>query len=356
MRPGRLETSAWLVACAGIAGSATGWALRPAEFPHAWLAALAFWIGWPIGSLALIFIHALTGGRWGDAIRPALALGVATLPLALPLGLPLLFVLPMLYPWMHPAIAAQLGNRFYLNEPFFYSRWLCYAIVWLGLALWVLRILKRRDCEAILYRLAAPGLILLALSVTFAAIDFTLSMDPHFKSSIYGMLMCCESVLLALSVAVMVRSLGSRAQTPQINRDLGRLLFALLVLWTYLDFMQILIVWNSDLSDEAAWYLMRLKGEWLTIAVLIAACHFLLPFFALIWPQVQRSRVALGSVAALLVLIEAVRAWWIVIPAAARGLSWLDLAAMTAMLGLAAIFALRAARRASLSAGASVHA
>ena len=187
----------------GNRGIGDGLGVRPAEFPHAWLAALAFWIGWPIGSLALIFIHALTGGRWGYAIRPALALGIATLPLALPLGLPLLFVLPMLYPWMHPEIAAQLGNRFYLNEPFFYFRWLCYAIVWLGLAFWVLRTLKREDSEAILYRLAPPGLILLALSVTFSAIDFTLSMDPHFKSSIYGMLICCESVLLALSVAVM---------------------------------------------------------------------------------------------------------------------------------------------------------
>ena len=127
-----------------------------------------------------------------------------------------------------------------------------------------------------------------------------------------------------------------RRATPQINRDLGRLLFALLVLWAYLDFMQILIIWNSDLPEEAAWYLMRLKGEWLTVAVLIAACHFLLPFFALIWPQVQRSRAAMGAVAALLVLIEAVRAWWIVIPAAGRGLAWVDLAAMAAVLGVAA--------------------
>ena len=132
-----------------------------------------------------------------------LAAGVVTLPLVLPVGLPLLFVLPMLYPWMHPEIAAHLDNRFYLNVPFFYGRWVFYAIVWLGLAVWVLRALKQADCEAILYRLAPPGLILLALTVTFSAIDFTLSMEPHFKSSIYGMLIGCESVLLALSVAVM---------------------------------------------------------------------------------------------------------------------------------------------------------
>jgi hypothetical protein len=356
MRFGRAETSAWLLAFAGIVGSAIGWALRPAEFPHAWLAALTFWIGWPIGSLALIFVHALTGGRWGYAIRPELATGVATLFLVVPLGIPLLFVLPKLYPWMHPEIAAYLDNRFYLNEPFFYARWLFYAVVWLGLAFWVLRALNRDDSEVILYRLAPPGLILLALSVTFAAIDFTLSMDPHFKSSIYGMLICCESVLLALSVAVLVRARGGREESPQINRDLGRCLFALLVLWAYLDFMQILIIWNSDLPEEAAWYLTRLEGEWLAVAVAIAVCHFLLPFFALIWPQVQRSDATMGAVAALLVLIEAVRTWWLVIPAAGRGLAWVDLAAMAAVLGLAAIVALRSSRRAFFASRAPVYA
>ena len=113
--------------------------------------------------------------------------------------------------------------------------------------------------------------------------------------------------------------------------------------------MQVLIIWNSDLPDEAAWYLKRLQGGWLTVAWLIAACHFLLPFFALIWPQVQRSRVTMGAVAALLVLIEAVRAWWIVIPAAGRGLTWVDLAAMAAVIGVAAAIALRISRTASRS-------
>jgi hypothetical protein len=343
MRAVRAEQGAWILGAVGIAGSAAGWALRPAEFPHAWLAALACWVGWPIGSLALIFIHALTGGRWGHAIRHELATGIATLPLVLPAGLPILLVLPMLYPWMHPEVAAHLDNRFYLNAPFFYIRCVLYLAVWLGLGIWTLRALEQEDCEAILYRLAPPGLILLALSVTFSAIDFTLSLDPHFKSSIYGMLIGCESVLLALSVAVMATVLTGREEGPHMNRDLGRLLFALLVLWAYLDFMQLLIIWNSDLPKEAAWYLRRLQGGWLGVAVLIAVCHFLLPFFVLIWPQVQRSRRMMCGVAALLVLIEAVRAWWIVIPAAGRGLEWVDVAAMAAVLGVAAALALRRA-------------
>ena len=351
----RAERGAWILGVAGLVGSAVGWVVRPSEFPYAWLAAVAFWVAWPIGSLALLFIHALTGGRWGYAIRGELAAGVATLPLILAAGLPLIFVLPRLYPWMHPEIAAHLDNRFYLNTPFFYVRCLFYAAVWIGLGSWALRALKRENCDKILYRLAPPGLILLALSVTFSAIDFTLSMDPRFKSSVYGMLIGCESVLFALSVAVMARVLASRGEVVRMDRDLGRLLFALLVLWAYLDFMQVLIIWNSDLPEEAAWYLRRLQGGWLGAAWVIAVCHFLLPFFVLIWPQAQRSRRMMGSVAALLVLIEALRVWWIVIPAAGRGLGWVDVAATAAVSGVAAAIALRVSRRVSPPSQVFIH-
>ena len=199
-----------------------------------------------------------------------------------------------------------------------------------------------------MYRMAPPGLILLALTVTFAAIDFTLSLDPRFASSIYGMLVAAEAVLLALSIAVLGVSFVRRCDAAESTHDLGRLLFALLLLWAYLDFMQVLIVWNSDLPDEANWYLERLVGGWAGVAIFIAALHFLLPFFALIWPQVQRSRMALGSLAALLVVTEVPRAWWLVIPAAGRPLSPLDAVPMVAILGLATGMALRALRSAWL--------
>jgi hypothetical protein len=294
--------------------------------------------------MALLFIHALTGGRWGYSIRRELASGVATLPLVLPALLPLAFVLRQLYPWMHADVAAHLGNRFYLNAPFFYARCAVYLIVWLGLGALVLRALRRENPDPHLARLAAPGLILLALTVTFAAIDFTLSLEPQFKSSIYGMLVAAEAILLALSIAVLGAAAASRTDRRSGIRDLGRLLFALLVLWAYLDFMQVLIVWNSDLPDEANWYLHRFVGTWAAVAVLIAVCHFALPFFALIWPQVQRSRSALAALAAVLIVAEVPRAWWIVIPAADRNLSVWDVAPMLAVLGLAAGIALRVFR------------
>jgi hypothetical protein len=129
-------------------------------------------------------------------------------------------------------------------------------------------------------------------------------------------------------------------------RDLARLLFALLVLWVYLDFMQILIIWNSDLPDEAGWYLHRLTGVWGSVAAAIAVLHFVLPFFALISSRVQRSRMMVGVFAAILAVMEIPRAWWIVIPAAGRTLDWVDAAAMCGVLGIAAGLALHAFERA----------
>jgi hypothetical protein len=329
--------------------------LAPRDFPHAWAAALVYWIAWPLGSLALVLIHALTGGRWGFAIRPQLAAGIATLPLVLPALVPMLLLRHALYPWMNSAESASLDNHFYLNAPFFYLRVSVYLLVWLGLALRVLKVLRQEHPATRLYRLAPGGLILLALTVTFSTIDFTLSMEPHFKSSICGILAACTDVLLALSVAVMAASLGRRPLARETVHDLGRLLFALLVLWAYLDFMQGLIVWNSNLPDEAGWYAKRLVGEWGVIAALVAALHFVLPFFVLIWAPVQRSRTAIGAVAAGLVLIEIPRSWWIVVPAAGRGLSVVDGAAMLAMLGVAAAFALRTSPPAVFQPGLSSH-
>jgi hypothetical protein len=340
MRGTAAERSAWLVGLVGLLGCAVASALKPAQLPYAWLAAVTCFLAWPLGSLALVFIHALTGGRWGYAIRPQLAAGIATLPLLIPALLPLPFAAHALYPWMQPQIAAHLPNRFYLNAPFFYCRAVLYLAIWLTLGYLATRELRRADPQPGLTRLAPAALILLGLTVTFAAIDSTLSLDPQFKSSIYGLLVCVEAVLFALSVAL----LGVAAAPAEVTRVLGRLLLALVVLWAYLDFMQFLIVWNSNLPDEAGWYVLRLKGGWAPLAIGIAVLHFGLPLFALLSPTVQRSRAGIGTVAALLVVLEIPRAWWIVIPASGRGIAWSDAAAMLALLGLAAGLALRAFR------------
>ena len=276
----------------------------------------------------LLMIHALTGGRWGDAIGPALRLGVGTLPLLLPALVPLLLLLPRLYPWAQPNVV--LDNAFYLNLPFAAGRLVIYLVSWFGLA-W--RVLHGRNVATV----APAGLILLAVTFTFATIDLTMSLDPKFNSSIYGMLALAGAGLLALSVAILART-GIAETTGR--RDLGRLLLGTVVLWTYLDFMQLLIIWQSDLASDAPWYIGRSSGFWGAVALAVAAGHFLLPFGLLLFRPLQGSRAVLAGVTTLLLAMEGVRAWWPGLPTWRSGISWADAACMLAFVGCAGALAL----------------
>ncbi|HET7883465.1 MAG TPA: hypothetical protein VFL55_21445 [Acetobacteraceae bacterium] len=328
---------ALVVGCVGLLMAMLGWILEPAVFPFAWLAAVTFWIGWPLGCLALLLVHVLTGGRWGYAIRPYLLAGIGTLPLLVPAVVPILFVLPRLYPWLRADEAHELANRFYLNAPFAAGRACFYLGIWLGLAALVLRASRRGEPSAVL---AAGGLILLGLTVTFAAVDATMSLDPHFVSSDYGMIAGAEAGLLALSVCVLVAALDG-GHLPAVLDDLGKLLLGLLVLWAYLDFMQVLIVWQSDLPHEARWYVERSTRGWGILAGGIAVVHFLLPFFALISPRLRRSPEGIAFIAALLVVMVMLREWWVVLPAGHVSIGWVAIAAMLAVAGLSTALALR---------------
>ena len=318
-----MRLAAVALGLAGLALAVLGWSLDARGFYFAWLSAVVVLAAWPLGSIALLMIHALTGGRWGEAITPALRIGVCALPLLLLATLPLIPGLAALYPWARPG--APPANAFYLNIPFLAVRAVLYAVIWSGLGLLSLR--PRTAASA-----APAGLFALAVTVSFAAIDSTMALDPHFVSSIYGMLTGAGMVLMALSVAV----LASAATAPADWRaDLGKLLLALVILWIYLDFMQLLIVWQSDLASDAPWYLPRSRGAWGAVRIVVALGHFVLPFALLLSPRLQKSARAVSGVAALLIAMEVLRAWWTVLPASGRFIGWVDVACMTGVLGTA---------------------
>ncbi|CAH2600599.1 conserved membrane protein of unknown function [Rhodovastum atsumiense] len=310
-----------LAAIAGLLVAILAWKLDPGRFQHAWLAALSLWLGWPLGSLALLLAHALTGGRWGEAVQPALLAGVASLPLLVPALVPLGLGLEVLYPWTHGPHAA---GHFYLSVSFLAGRAVLYLVAWLGLAALVL-------LRGATSQIAAPGLIVLAVTVTFAAIDGTMALDPAFGSSVWGMVTAASMGVLALALATFM---AAPAVLPNIRSDLGRLLLGLVVLWAYLESMQFLIVWESDLPTEAGWYLARVQGSWLWGTVALALAHGVVPFFALLSARVRRSAGGLSAVACLLVAAEALRALWIVLPAAPRPIAWTDLACIFAFAAL----------------------
>ncbi len=306
-----------------LALSAFGWTRDRADFYAGWLAAVTVLAAWPLGSIALLLIHGITGGAWGNALRPALRVGVFSLPLLFAAFLPLILGVHGLYPWARPVVHARLHNVFYLNLPFLAWRVLIYCVCWTILGVLALR---PEHC------LAPAGLFVLAVTVSFASIDSTMSLDPYFVSSIYGMLTGAGMVLMALSLAVM-GTVGGAA--PDRRGDLGKLLLALVVLWIYLDFMQLLIIWQSDLAHEAPWYDQRSRGAWGALRAIIALGHFVLPFALLLSPRLRRAPRAVGAIAALLVVMEILRAWWTVLPASGHFISWIDIACMAGLFGLA---------------------
>jgi hypothetical protein len=328
-------TIAWIVGGGGLVASLIGAVVQPEAFAFAWLAALTTWLRWPLGCLALLLVHALTGGRWGVSTRRSFVQGVGVLPLLLAAVIPLLFVLPVLYPWLRAGLV--LDNGFYLNAPFAAARWVLYLVTWLGLGAVATSRLRRNALSA---AIAAPGLILLGLTASFAAVDAIMALDPHFNSSAFGMINAAESALFALSVTILSTVVAGQV-APSDRDDLGRLLQSLLILWAYLDFMQLLIVWQSDLPKEAAWYLARSSGLWGALAGLIATAHFLLLFLALVIPRVRRSRRGLIATTTLLIVMAVVRGWWLVLPAHARGIGWIDIAAVLAFAGISTGLVLR---------------
>jgi len=314
------ERQVWIVAAVALVAAILGWIVAPARFPQAWLSGFVAFSLWPLGSLTLLYAHALTGGRWGEALRPGLLLGAELTPALALLVIPILFTLPALYPWARPA-GDHLHNRFWLNLPFFFVRGAVSIVVWIGLAVAVLR-------GSNLARLAPFALLALAITITAAAIDYTMSLEPDFVSSAYGMIAAASAGAFALCCAILV----SPAAGPEVDNQIGKLLLGLVALWTYLDFMQVVIVFQSDLVKQTPWYLGRAHGLAGWVMGLISVLHSWIPFFALLSPSVRRSRTGLRVVAGLIVAAEIVRAWWTVLPAAHRGPGLVDLACLVFML------------------------
>lgn len=321
----RIELAAWVLFVLGVAGCAAGWALSPAAFGAAWLAALMLLLGWPVGSIAISAIHVITGGRWGAVAQPALLLGILATPIILLAVIPTLILAFPVYGWAHHDIARQLGNTRYLNLSFFWGREAGIAVLWVLLAA-VTLLLRVRF-------LAALVLGLLLVSVTVAAVDLNLSLEPHFNSTAFGMVIAAEWALFALAIATFGAALAASSDSDGLE-SIGKLLLVAVTFWGYLVFVQFLIVWNSDIAAESPWFVHRAENGWGIVAYILFVFHFVIPFLALLPRRLQRSRQVLLGVSALLVATEIPRAWWLVLPSFGGSVNWIDGVAMIAVLGL----------------------
>lgn len=347
--PSRLVLAGGILLAICIAGGIAD----KAEFFRSYLVAFLFWIGVTLGCLAVLMVQHLTGGQWGLVIRRILEAGTRTLPLMAVAALPLLFGMKSLYTWSRlgqtdPDI---LAKHLYLNPEFFIVRMVIYFCIWFTLAHFLNKGSRAEDAEGsslpISMRLEAVsgvGLVLYGFTVTFASVDWVMSLEPRWYSTIYGMLFMVGQALAAFAFSIVIliwlsdREPLSRSVQPSHFQDLGSFMLVFVMLWAYMEFSQFLITWGGNLSEEIPWYLRRMQGVWGHLGLLLVVLNFVLPFFLLLFRHIKRRKRSLLIVAGLVFLMRLVDMFWMVLPAFGGGavhLTWMN---VTLPLGLGAVW------------------
>ncbi|TPL02337.1 MULTISPECIES: hypothetical protein [unclassified Mesorhizobium] len=283
----RVEQGFLAAGAAGIVLCVLGASLDAKAMLGAWLPAALFALSLPLGALTVVMVHGLTGGRWGEAVRQPLRIMIAMLPFALILLLPVLMRLDLIFPWTGagPAtLSEKVGEKLaYLNVPFFLLRFAVCAAIWLVLTWMVLGSTSEDSEKAGNGRKYALGLILHALAVSVFAIDWMLSIEPEFTSTIYALCEASAEVVGAFALAILVLAARQAVEVMPggeedvaLSEDLANMQFGFVLTWIYLVFMQWIVIWGGDLPDDIHWYIVRATGGWqyplwLLIALQVAA-------------------------------------------------------------------------------------
>lgn len=349
----RLQRGSLIVGVIGLGLCLLGATFSRQQFFQSYLFAYVFWLGIALGCLGIVMLHNLSGGAWGLAIRRLLESGMRTLPLLALLFLPLLFGLHHLYEWARPEAVAHDAvlqhKAAYLNFPFFLIRAALYFTLWVGAALVMGRWSEQRDGEAgaraaaRLRALSAPGLVVYVLTITFASIDWIMSLEPHWYSTIFGVHFLGGHGLAAFAFAILLSAILSRRApaggtiAPAYRVDLGNLLLGFVMLWAYFAFSQWLIIWSGNLPEEVTWYTRRNSGGWEWLARLLAAFHFFVPFLLLLSRRNKRRAESLAIIAATILVMRLVDVYWYTVPAFHPGeftIHWMDVAAPVGLGGI----------------------
>ncbi|MFY9549981.1 MAG: hypothetical protein WAU32_02420 [Thermoanaerobaculia bacterium] len=351
---GRFASRALVVGIVARAGAAVGAFANPDQFFRSYLLAFVFWNGLAVGSLAVLMLQYLTGGAWGIAIRRALEAATRTLLLTALAFVPIALGMDRLYEWTHAEEVAHdpslKQKAFYLNPPFFLVRTAVAFGAWLLIAYFLNKWSREQDgsddhraIDRKLQLLSGGGLVVFALTVTFTSVDWVMSLEPHWYSTMYGVLFMVSQALGALALATLtVVRLSERAPLSEflggrIRHDLGKMLFAFTMFWAYVNFSQYLIVWSGNIPEEISWYLARFRGGWGWIGLAVLIFHFVVPFLLLLPKQANRNPRLLSLAATLLVVMRFVDTAWLVLPAFSKGalsLHWMDIAVPAGLGGI----------------------
>jgi hypothetical protein len=306
--------------------------VSPAHFFRAYLVAYMLWLGVTLGCLAILMLQYLSGGTWGLIIRRQLQAASKQIPMMLLLFIPLIFGMVRLYPWADANRVAGdeiLRHRAQVFDPkWWIARVIIYFVAWWVLGYGLTRLSEIRDnhpgndyvWRRRFQKFAAPGLVVYGMTITFASIDWVMSLDPHWSSTMYGVLFIGGQALSALSFATAMTVLLARYEPmrriirPDYLVDLGKLMLAFVMLWAYFAFSQFLIYWSGNLPDEITWYLDRTKGGWQYIIAAIMLFHFGLPFVLLLSRGLKKKGRALAAVAGFILVMRVVDLFWLIEP------------------------------------------
>jgi hypothetical protein len=347
-----LQRLGTIAAIVGVVLAGVGVALSGLDrFYQAYLVGYTFWLGVALGSMALLMVQHLSGGAWGVVIRRPLEAATSTIPVMAVLFVPIALGMHSLYEWTHegalndPMIAAKAA---YLNTPFFLARAVFYFVVWTAMSQLLLKWSREQDQTGDpayakkLSVLSGGGLVVYALTVNFSITDWLMSVNPHWFSTMWGPLFMVGQALaaLALTINVLVLLMGSapmdRVLSASHFHDLGKLLFAFLMLWAYLTFSQFLIVYSANLAEEVPHYLARSQGGYQYLTIVLIVLHFIVPYSLLLSRDVKRGITRLRMIAAWLILMRIVDYYWQVAPEfhETLSLSVIDLALPIALGGI----------------------
>jgi hypothetical protein len=328
----RLQQRALIAGIIGVVVCIVGYIKSPESLLQSYLMAFMLILGLSLGSLGLLMMQHLTGGYWGIVIRRPLESATRALPLVFILFAPIFFGFRHIYGvWLNaPAKGEGALSEFqqhYLTANGFHIRAIAYFAVWLllmwGFNAWSRRQDLDRDDRSLRRRLkmvAGPGIILYVFAMSFAAIDWVMSLSPHWASTIYGFLYVAGQLISSMSLMICVVVLLSRTPVfasvlkPRYLHDLGKLLLAFIMLWAYFSFSQLLIIWSGNAPEEISFYRSRLYGEWGYVSVIILIFHFFVPFFLLLSRDLKRNPSLITKVAAWMILMRFVDLYWLTRP------------------------------------------
>src|ERR1700730_5626208 len=350
-----LEQRAFFVGGIALVVSIFGAVRSPGSFYRSYLMSFMLILGLTLGSLGLLMLQHLTSGQWGIVIRRSLESATRTLPLIAAFFLPIaLFGMHYLYgAWLNPeALAKEPLSEFqrsYLTAGRFQMRAVVYFAIWLALMFLFNRWSEEQDVNQgdrslrrRLKMLAGPGIILYVFAMSFAAIDWVMSLSPHWASTIYGFLFIAGQLISSMAFMIAVVVLLARtepfSQVLQKHHlhDLAKLLLAFVMLWAYFDFSQLLIIWSGNLPEEITFYRTRLYGGWGVVAVIVLVFHFFVPFFLLLSQDVKRNARVLPKIALWLIFMRLVDLFWMTRPefTSRAAPTWLDIVLPIALGGL----------------------